>query len=127
MFIISFLGSNFAELTQSNEYTLLSRNNTFYRDITLVCVTSDIGREPIWDYLGIEANETTAIEPTWNATNGISRVRIVTTQQGYYTCTLTRGLADKYSVAVFKADVTTRKSNSFCVDYCMNYFSIFYA
>ena len=117
MFIISYLGSNFAELTQSNEYILLSRNNTFYRDIKLVCVTSDIGSEPLWQYLGIEASETTAIEPTWNNLTGISRVNILITQQGYYTCDLTGGLAYRYSVAILNFDATTSKSISFCVDY----------
>ena len=100
------LGSNFAELTSSNEYTLLSGNNIFYTDTTLVCVTSDTSVEPTWSYR--ETQQERLRRPAdviWDPSPGISKLDIVTTQQGYYTCTITGGSV--YTVAMFKPDITT--------------------
>ena len=100
------LGSNFAELTSSNEYTLLSGNNIFYTDTTLVCVTSDTSREPTWSYRETQQiDSTSTIGILWDSSTGISRLNIVTTQQGYYTCTVTG--ESIYTVAIFNPDITT--------------------
>ena len=99
------LGSNFAELTSSNEYTLLSGNNIFYTDTTLVCVTSDTSREPTWSYR--ETQQGRFRRPSggiWDLSTGISRLDLVITQQGYYTCTTTRG--SSCIVAIFNSDIT---------------------
>ena len=100
------LGSNFAELTSSNEYTLLSGNNIFYTDTTLVCVTNDTSIEPTWSYK--ETQQGRLRRPAgviWNPFTGISRLDIVITQPGYYTCATTGGSA--YIVATFNSDITT--------------------
>ena len=102
----SLLGSNFAELTSSNEYTLLSGNNIFYTDSTLVCVTSDTSVVPVWSYR--ETQQARLMRPTgiiWDTTTGISTLDIVTTQQGYYTCTTS--VSDSYNAALFNPDITT--------------------
>ena len=106
LYIISFLGSNFAELTSSDEYTLLSGNNIFYTDTTLVCVTSNTSIQPVWIYRETQGGRLK--RPTgviWDVSTGISRLDIVTTEQGYYTCTITG--VQTYNVAIFKPDVTT--------------------
>ena len=106
LFIISFLGSNFAELTSSNEYTLLSGNNIFSTDTTLVCVTTDTSIQPVWTYRETQhVVDTTLTGVNWDDSTGISRLDIVTTQQGYYTCTTTG--VQSYNVAIFNPDVTT--------------------
>ena len=105
--IYSLLGSNFAELTSSNEYTLLSGNNIFYTDTTLVCVTSDTSVVPVWSYRETQTgSENPPTGVNWDVTTGISTLDIVTTQQGYYTCAIS---SDSYSIAIFNPDFTTSK------------------
>ena len=100
------LGSNFAELTSSNEYTLLSGNNIFYTDTTLVCVTSDTSVEPTWSYRETQQGRLRRLPGViWDLSTGVSKLDIVTTQQGYHTCTATGGSA--YTVAIFNSDITT--------------------
>ena len=108
--IYSLLGSNFAELTSSNEYTLLSGNNIFYTDTTLVCVTSDTSVEPVWTYRETQqGSDSTPTNVIWDTSTGISRLDIVTTQQGYYTCTIAGG--DSYNVGIFNPDKTLGNTN----------------
>ena len=98
------LGSNFAELT-SNGYTLLSGNSIFYTDTTLVCVTSDT-REPIWIYKKTQQRDSTSTTgKIWDSSTGISTLDIVTSRQGYYTCTVTG--ESIYTVAIFNPVITT--------------------
>ena len=100
------LGSNFAELTSSNEYTLLSGNNIFYTDTTLVCVTSDTSGEPVWSYrVTQQGSDSAPPGVVWDLTTGVSKLDIVTTQPGYYACTITGGSI--YTVAIFNPDITT--------------------
>ena len=102
------LGSNFAELTSSNEYTLLSGNNIFYTDTTLVCVTSDTSIEPTWSYRVTQQGRLRRPPGVnWNPSTGISRIDIATTQPGYYTCTTT---GESYNVAIFNSYITTGES-----------------
>ena len=106
------LGSNFAELT-SNEYTLLSGNNIFFTDTKLVCVTNDTTIQPVWSYrVTQEGTDSTPPGVIWDLPTGISKLDIVTTQQGYYTCTIISGGA-KYNVAIFDRDVTIGKTHLF--------------
>ena len=99
------LGSNFAELNSSNEYTLLSGNDIFYTDTTLVCVTNDTSVVLTWSY--IETQQGRLRRPpgvVWDPSTGVSKLDIVTTQPGYYTCTITGGFS--YTVAIFNSDKT---------------------
>ena len=83
---------------------MLSGNNVFYTDTTLVCVTSDTSVVPVWTYR--ETQQARLMRPTdviWDTSTGISRLDIVTTQQGYYTCTT----SGSYSIAIFNPDITT--------------------
>ena len=99
------LGSNFAELTSSNEYTLLSGNNIFYTDTTLVCATNDTSNEPVWSYNETQqGTDSTPPGVIWDPSTGISKLDIITTQQGYYTCAVT---GESYTVAIFNPGITT--------------------
>ncbi|KAI6650360.1 hypothetical protein LOD99_6037 [Oopsacas minuta] len=95
---ISATGSNFAEMTSSGVYTILSDNNVFYNDRTLVCATSDTSTEPEWSRNGA------VITGTWDDVTGISTLDITISQQGYYTCTPVSGTS--YTVAIFNPDIT---------------------
>ena len=97
--IFPLLGNNFAELTSSNEYTLLSGNNIFYTDTTLVCVTSDTSVVPVWSYRETQQGNDSTPTGVWDATTGISTLDISTSQQGYYTCTMMG--SPVYNVATF--------------------------
>ena len=99
------LGSNFAELTSPNEYTLLSGNNIFYTDTTLVCVTNDTSIEPIWSYRETQLGNDSTVNGLWDNSTGISTLGIITSQQGYYTCTITG--VSSYHVAIFNPNFTT--------------------
>ena len=89
-------------------YTLLSGNSIFYTDTTLVCVTSDTSVKPVWRYRVTQlGNESTLPGVIWDPSTGISKLDIVTTQQGYYVCTKTGGY--DYTVAIFNSDITTSK------------------
>ena len=109
--IYSLLGSNFAELTSSNEYTLLSGNNIFYTDTTLVCVTSDTSVVPVWNYRSIQQDSfVRATGEVLDTSTGISTLDIVTTRQGHYACTVS---GDSYDAAIFNRDVTTSELINF--------------
>ena len=99
------LGSNFAKLSSSNDYSLLSGNNIFYTDTTLICVTSDTSVVPVWTHRETQlGNDSTLTDINWNNSTGISRINILTTQQGYFTCTISD---DSYDVAIFNPNTTT--------------------
>ena len=54
---------------------------------------------PVWTYR--ETQQARLMRPTgvnWDDSTGISTVDIVTTQQGYYTCTIS---SDSYNLAIF--------------------------
>ena len=84
---------------------MLSGNNIFYTDTTLICVTSDTSVVPVWSFR--ETQQARLMRPTgviWDASTGISRFDIVTTQQGYYTCIVS---SDSYSSAIFNPNIST--------------------
>ena len=114
------LGSNFAELTSSNEYTLLSGNNIFYTNTSLVCITNDTSVEPTWSYR--ETQQGILSRPSgviWDLSTGISKLDLVTTKQGYYTCTTTGGYI--YTVVIFNPDTTTSELIQLFDDKTKNY------
>ncbi|KAI6650359.1 hypothetical protein LOD99_6036 [Oopsacas minuta] len=101
---ISVVGTRLAEQTASAEYIILSDNNIFHTNTTLVCATNDTSQQIQWTYQPNQdatENETTSL---WNTTTGISSIEIMTSQQGYYTCKV-RNVT--YTVAVFNPMVTT--------------------
>ena len=97
-----------AEFTYEEEYNLLSGNDVFYADTTLVCAISGAS-EPSWQYKAVQTNNyITESSNSWNSTTGISTLTITTTQQGYYTCTPIAG-GITYTVAIFNPDYTLGK------------------
>ena len=59
---------------------------------------------PVWTYRETQqGSDSTPTGVIWDTSTGISRLDIVTTQQGYYTCTT----SDSYSIAIFNPDITT--------------------
>ena len=99
------IGSRFAEVTSPGVYNILSGNEVFYTDTTLVCATSGAS-EPSWEYKEVQTDTYMNQQPTsWDPTIGISTLTITTTQQGYYTCTPIAG-ETTYTVAIFNPDVT---------------------
>ena len=97
-----------AEFTAEEEYILLSGNDVFYADTTLVCATSE-ATEPQWTFKAVQTdNYINQSYTSWNSTTGISTLTITTTQQGYYTCTPIAG-GITYTVAIFNLDDTLSK------------------
>ena len=103
--IFTLIGSRFAKVTSPGVYNMLSGNEVFYTDTTLVCAASGES-EPSWEYKEVQTETYMNQQPTsWDSTTGISTLTITTTQQGYYTCTpIAGGIA--YTVAIFNPDVT---------------------
>ena len=99
----------------SGDYELLSGNNIFYADKTLVCVTNDTSQEIQWTYQSTQ--DGTAISITtyanYNATTGISELSILTREQGYYTCEIVSG-GTNYTTAIFNPDITIGKDEFIC-------------
>ena len=94
-----------AEFTSGEEYSILSGNEVFYANTTLVCATS-VATEPSWKYEAVQTDTYISQTATsWDSTTGISTLTITTTQQGYYTCTPIAG-ETTYTVAIFNPDVT---------------------
>ena len=85
---------------------MLSGNNIFFTDTTLVCVTNDTSIIPVWTYRGTQqGSDSTPTGVIWDTSTGISTLDIVTTQQGYYTCTIVG--ESVYNIAIFNDDSTT--------------------
>ena len=104
-----YLGSNFAEKLSSEDYRMLSGNNIFYTDRTLVCVTSDTSQEIQWTYQPTQDSTNIArTDATWDTVTGISELSITITEQGYYTCEILPG-GTNYTVAIFNPDITIGK------------------
>ena len=100
-----YTGGNIAELTSAELYNILSGNEAYYIDTTLVCVTNGTS-EPSWEYKTVQTDTYMNQQPTsWNPTTGISTLTITITKQGYYTCTPIAG-ESTYTVAIFNPDVT---------------------
>ena len=84
---------------------MLSGNNIFYTDTTLVCATSGVS-EPSWEYKAVQTDTyMTQLSTSWDNTTGISTLTIATTQLGYYMCTPIAG-ETTYTVAIINPDVT---------------------
>ena len=102
------VGTRFAELTSQGEYNILSGNEVFNTNTTLVCVTSGAS-EPSFQYKAVQTdNYISQSSTSWDSTTGISTLTITTTQQGYYTCTPIAG-GITYTVAIFNPDNTAGK------------------
>ena len=103
------LGSNFAEKLSSGGYRMLSGNNIFYTDRTLVCVTSDTSQEIQWIYRPTQDSTNIArTDAIWDTRTGISELSITTAEQGYYTCEIVSG-GTNYTVAIFNPNITIGK------------------
>ena len=92
-------------MTSQGEYNILSGNEVFYADTTLVCATNGTS-QPQWSYKENQNGNVynpSAVE--WYPTTGISTLSIYTTEQGYYTCTPIAGQTI-YAVAIFNPDIT---------------------
>ena len=104
---------NMANFTPEKEYNILSGNEVFYADTTLVCATS-MTTEPRWTFKAVQTDtyldQSSAL---WDPTTGISTLTITTTQQGYYTCTPIAG-ETTYTVAIFNLGVTVGMINLVC-------------
>ena len=97
-----------AEIKSQEEYNILSGNEIFDTNTTLVCATSDAS-EPSWQYKENQINNYINQSSTsWDSTTGISTLTINTIQQGYYTCTPIAG-GITYTVAIFNPDDTLGK------------------
>ena len=98
------IGGLFAEITSQGEFNILSGNEVFYENKTLVCANSE-GIEPQWTYREIQSTEgVTLIHLEF--TNGISYLSINNDNQGYYTCDQMMGESTSYTVAIFNKDIT---------------------
>ena len=99
---------DFAELTSTGTYNVLSGNEVFYVNKTLVCISNGTS-QPLWKYKEVQTDTYVTMSATlWDNTTGISTLTITTTQQGYYTCTPIAG-GTTYTVAIFNSDVTIGK------------------
>ena len=104
------VGSNFAERLSSGDYELLSGNNIFYAEKTLVCVTNDTSQEIQWTYQSTQDGTAVSIttDANYSSVTGISELSILTTEQGYYTCENMSG-DTSYTAAIFNPDITIGK------------------
>ena len=101
----NLLGTNLAEKPSQGVYNILSGNNVFFDDRTLVCATSATS-QPQWSYKEVQTDTYITVSATpWDSITGISTLAITTTQQGYYTCTPIAGEIT-YTVAIFNPDDT---------------------
>ena len=109
MKLVNLLGTNFAQVSILGDYTMLSGNNIFYTTTSLVCATNDTSQEIQWTHqYNLDASTTTVSTSTWNNVTGISRLEIVITIHGYYTCTPVPG-GTSYRVGIFNPDITLGK------------------
>ena len=116
MHILSYmlLGTNFAEMMSPGVYTILSGNNVFYTEITLLCATNDTSQQIQWVY---QPNQNTVESDItglsdWDSVTGISTVGNTTSSQGYYSCKIANGAENVvYTAAIFGPKLTVGKCN----------------
>ena len=114
MHIISYMlsGTNFAEMMSPGLYTILSGNNVFYTEITLVCATNDTLQQIQWVY---QPNQNTVESDItglsdWDSVTGISTVGNTTSSQGYYSCKIANEAENVvYTAAIFDPKLTMGK------------------
>ena len=103
------IGTVFAEFTPPSAYTVLTTNTVFMSNKQIACATSNTSQRIQWSYQPTqEVNRTNVTTATWDSTTGISMVDIMTSQQGYYQCTIVyEGTSVIYTAAIFDPDITT--------------------